>query len=130
MIVCSYLSVYGYRSRLFKCFMSKFYKMTLTFRIEFKKFVEFISNFGTMCYFVICSNIQSFIIILVINYDLVNDPLYVTHLTFDLDLFIYPLFILLILTLKMGQNRGNRLVTRLVNKFYFKSFEHFNVLRL
>ena len=36
MIVCSHLSVYGYLSRLFKCFMSKFYKMTLTFRIEFK----------------------------------------------------------------------------------------------
>ena len=35
MIVCSYLSVYGYHSRLFKCFMSKFDKMTLTFRIEF-----------------------------------------------------------------------------------------------
>ena len=36
MIVCSYLSVYGYFSRLFKCFMSKLYKMRLTFRIEFK----------------------------------------------------------------------------------------------
>ena len=35
-MVCSYLSVYGYRSHLFKCFMSKFYKMTLTFRIEIK----------------------------------------------------------------------------------------------
>ena len=36
MIVCSYSSVYGYLISLFKCYISKFYKMTLTFRTEFK----------------------------------------------------------------------------------------------
>ena len=56
-----------------------------------------------MCYFVICSNIQSSIIILVKNYELVNDPLYVTYLTFDLDLVLFILLILLTLTLKMGK---------------------------
>ena len=84
-----------------------------------------------MCYFVICSNIQSSIIILVINYELVNDPLYVTYLTFALELFLFILLFLLTLTLKMGKNiKGNRLVTRLVNKFYCKSFKHFNVLQV
>ena len=35
MIVCSYLSVYCYLSHLFKCFMSKFYTMTLTIHVIF-----------------------------------------------------------------------------------------------
>ena len=83
-----------------------------------------------MCYCVFCSNIQSSIIILVINYELVSDPSYVTYLTFDLDLFIYSLSLLLTLTLKMGKIEENRLVTRLVNRFYSKSFKHFNVLQL
>ena len=83
-----------------------------------------------MCYFVFCSNIQSSIISLVINYELVSDPLYVTYLTFDLGLFfIYSLSLLLTLTLKMGKIEENRLVTRLVNRFYSKSFKHFNVLQ-
>ena len=81
-----------------------------------------------MCYFVICSNIQSSIIILVINYELVSDPLYVTYLTFDLDLFyLFSILTFDIDLKKWGKIEGNRLVTRLVNKFYSKSFKHFNV---
>ena len=52
-----------------------------------------------MCYFVICSNIQSSIIILVINYD----PLYVTYLTFDLDLFDLFSILTFDLDLKNGE---------------------------
>ena len=52
-----------------------------------------------MCYFVICSNIQSSIIILVINYD----PLYVTYLTFDLDLFDLFSILTFHLDLKNGE---------------------------
>ena len=82
-----------------------------------------------MCYFVICSNIQSSIIILVINYELVSDPLYVTYLTFDLDLFYLFSILTFDLDLKNGEKIDrNRLVTRLVNRFYSKSFKHFNVL--
>ena len=72
-----------------------------------KKCVQFITNFSTMCYFVICSNIQNSIKILVINYELVSDPLYDTYLTFDLDLFY--LFSILTLTLKMGKNPGKEI---------------------
>ena len=83
-----------------------------------------------MCYFVICSNIQSSIIILVINYELVSDPLYVAYLTFDLDIFYLFSIFTFDLTLKIGKIEGNRLVTRLVNRLYSKSFKHFNVLQL
>ena len=83
-----------------------------------------------MCYFIICSNIQSSIIILVINCELVSDPLYVTCLTFDLDIFYLFSILTFDLTLKMGKIESNRLVTRLVTRFYSKSFKHFNVLQL
>ena len=56
-----------------------------------------------MCYFVICSNIQSSIIILVINYELVSDLLYVTYLTFDLGLFYLFSILTFDIDLKNGE---------------------------
>ena len=107
MIVCSYFSVYRYLSRLFKCFVSKFYKMILTFRIEFKVIRNLCNLFLILVQCAIlffCSNIQSSIIILVINYELVSDPFYVTYLTFDLDLFYLFSILTFDLDLKNGEH--------------------------